>query len=307
MATRPERSKSFMSVPPSRSACIADGGNLEQRRSLITSYGIASGAGASISDSRVRGAPAGLTARVRMRVAAAARPPPFFLSLFGEIAGEYGRPWSARHLPRGRQRRACFWAFLTSANRLCSPSLMPSSVATWSRRASSSHCLRMAVFSAWSRSWQSTTSAGYLNTLLGLVSAFFLSSLAIMAASVWWNSRQRLGHRAKFRGATSCSVAPARRYPSTIRLGGVAIDQIEQVVGQGLARDLVIHRVQLLLQPHIEWTLGRTLSRSAAGPNRRPGPLRGLSSSRHDVLPRERKTIPRAPVRAIDLSPTNYP
>jgi hypothetical protein len=45
--------------------------------------------------------------------------------------------------------------------------------------------LRMAVFSALLRSVQVTTSAGCLNTLLGLVSAFFLSSLAsLMGASV---------------------------------------------------------------------------------------------------------------------------
>src|SRR4029453_7225875 len=93
-------------------------------------------------------------------------------------------------------RPSFFWADLTSANRLRSPSVMPSSVATCSRRASTSHCFRIAAFSVLSRSLHATTSAGFLKMLLGLVSAFFLSSLASMSVSVWWrhdNGRPRTG------------------------------------------------------------------------------------------------------------------
>src|SRR5258708_40018416 len=76
---------------------------------------------------------------------------------------------------------------------------MPSSVATWSRRASSSHCFRISVFSARLSSAQATTSRGRLNRLVGLLSALALSS-DVMAASVQVNPHngRATGHVAYF-------------------------------------------------------------------------------------------------------------
>src|SRR5262249_51967657 len=124
---------------------------------------------------RVRCTPAGLTGGGRMRGAAAARPPPF-LSPQGPTL-----PGAPRSLWGSTSSLSC--AFFSSVSRLRSPSPMPSSVSSGSSLASSSHCVRMAAFSSVLRSAQATTSAGVLNTLLGLVRAFFLSSRTSMSAS----------------------------------------------------------------------------------------------------------------------------
>src|SRR5258708_28498107 len=109
---------------------------------------------------------------------------------------------------------------------------MPSSVATWTRRASSSHCLRMAVFSALVRSPQAATSAGCLNTLLRLVSAFFFSSLASMVEASVRVPGQRPVTRES--SARLLLALAGLAFFLIAGLGSVAFDQAEQIAGQRL-------------------------------------------------------------------------
>jgi hypothetical protein len=59
-----------------------------------------------------------------------------------------------------------------------------------------------------------------------------------------------------------------------VRSGGVTVDQANEFVRQWFARDLIVHRVQLLVQPKIEGTLFRIplawTGRVAGGPVPRP-------------------------------------
>src|SRR5882757_1755484 len=116
----------------------------------------------------------------------------------------------------------------------------------------------MAAFSVLSRSLHATTSAGCLKMPLGLVNAFFLSSLASMAVSLWW--RQHNG-RPPIEFRALCLLAWRARavVAAVVGFRRVVVDQVEEVVGQRLARDLVVHRVQLLVQPHVEGPLGGRL------------------------------------------------